>query len=49
MNAFAHRPKKEIERLKHELHRKEKGLAEVAAMSIASTRIQAFWGDGADV
>lgn len=40
---------KEIKRLKQELRRKEKALAEAAALLIASKKIQAFWGeDGAD-
>ena len=40
---------KEIKRLKQELRRKEKALAEAAALLIASKKIQAFWGeDGVD-
>jgi transposase-like protein len=40
---------KEIKRLKQELRRKEKALAEAAALLIASKKIQAFWGeDGGD-
>ncbi len=40
---------KEIKRLKHELRRKEKALAEAAALLIASKKVQAFWGeDGED-
>ena len=35
---------KEIKRLKQELRRKEKALAEAAALLIASKKIQAFWG-----
>ncbi len=34
---------KEIKRLKQELRRKEKALAEAAALLIASKKIQAFW------
>ena len=39
---------KEIKRLKQELRRKEKALAEAAALLIASKKIQAFWGEGGD-
>ena len=40
---------REIKRLKQELRRKEKALAEAAALLIASKKIQAFWGeDGVD-
>ena len=39
---------KEIKRLKQELRRKEKALAEAAALLIASKKIQAFWGDDGD-
>ena len=38
----------EIKRLKQELRRKEKALAEAAALLIASTKIQAFWGEDGD-
>ena len=34
---------KEIKRLKQELRRKEKALAEAAALLVASKKIQAFW------
>ena len=39
---------KEIKRLKQELRRKEKALAEAAAHLIASKKIQAFWGEDGD-
>jgi transposase-like protein len=39
---------KEIKRLKQELRRKEKALAEAAALLIASQKIQAFWGEDGD-
>ena len=39
---------KEIKRLKQELRRKEKALAEAAALLIASKKIQAFWGEEGD-
>jgi transposase len=39
---------KEIKRLKQELRRKEKALAEAAALLIASKKIQAFWGEVGD-
>jgi transposase len=39
---------KEIKRLKQELRRKEKTLAEAAALLIASKKIQAFWGEDGD-
>jgi hypothetical protein len=35
---------KEIKRLKQELRRKEKALADAAELLIASQKIQAFWG-----
>ena len=39
---------KEIKRLKQELRRKEKALAEAAALLIASKKIQAFLGEDGD-
>ncbi len=40
---------KEIKQLKQDLRRKEKALAEVAALLIAAKKIQVFWGeDGED-
>ena len=39
---------KEIMRLKQELRRKDKALAEAAAQLIASKKIQAFWGKDGD-
>ena len=39
---------KEIKPLKQELRRKEKALAEAAALLIASKKIQAFWGEDGD-
>jgi transposase-like protein len=36
---------REIKRLHQELRRKEKALAEAAALLIASKKIQAFWGE----
>ena len=39
---------KEIKRLKQELRRKDKALAEAAALLIASKKIQAFWGEDGD-
>jgi transposase-like protein len=39
---------KEIKRLNQELRRKEKALAEAAALLIASKKIQAFWGEDGD-
>ena len=36
---------REIKRLQQELRRKEKALAEVAALLIASKKIQAYWGE----
>ena len=39
---------REIKRLKQELWRKEKALAEAAALLIASRKIQAFWGEDGD-
>ena len=40
---------REIKRLQQELRRKDKALAEAAALLIASKKIQAYWGeDGGD-
>ena len=40
---------REIKRLQQELRRKDKALAEAAALLISSKKIQAFWGaDGDD-
>jgi transposase-like protein len=39
---------KEIKQLKQELRRKEKALAEAAALLIAAKKIQAFWGEDGD-
>ena len=36
---------REIKRLQHELRRKDKALAEAAALLIASKKIQAYWGE----
>ena len=36
---------REIKQLQHELRRKEKALAEAAALLIASEKIQAYWGE----
>jgi len=38
---------REIKRLQQELHRKDKALAEAAALLIASKKIQAYWGEDA--
>ncbi|MDX8383821.1 MAG: IS3 family transposase, partial [Ghiorsea sp.] len=37
--------RKEIEQLKRELHRKDKALAEAAALLILSKNLNAIWGD----
>jgi transposase len=39
---------REIKRLKQELRRKEKALAEAAALLMAAKMIQAFWGEDGD-
>jgi len=39
---------KEIKRLQQELRRKDKALAEAAALLLAAKKIQAFWGEDAD-
>ena len=39
---------KEIKRLQQELRRKDKALAEAAALLIASKKIQAFWAEDGD-
>ena len=39
---------KEIKRLQQELRRKDKALAEAAALMLAAKKIQAFWGEDAD-
>ena len=36
---------REIKRLQQELRRKDKALAEAAALLIASKKIQAYWGE----
>jgi len=36
---------REIKRLQQELRRKEKALAEAAALLLAAQKIQAFWGE----
>jgi hypothetical protein len=36
---------RDIKRLKQELWRREKAMAEVAALLIASKKIKAFWGE----
>jgi hypothetical protein len=38
---------REIKRLQQELRRKDKALAEAAALLIASKKIQAYWGQDA--
>ena len=39
---------REIKRLQQELRRKDKALAEAAALLIASKNIQAYWGEDGD-
>ncbi len=39
---------REIKRLQQELRRKDKALAEAAALLLASKKIQAYWGEGGD-
>ena len=39
---------KEIKRLQQELRRKDKALAEAAALLLAAKKIQAFWGEDGD-
>jgi len=39
---------REIKQLKQELRRKEKALAEAAALLLAAKKIQAFWGEDGD-
>ncbi len=41
--------KREIRRLKKELNRKEKALAETAALLVLAKKCQAIWGEDADV
>ncbi len=36
---------REIKRLQQELRRKEKAIAEAAALLLAAKKIQAFWGE----
>ena len=40
--------RKQIKKLEHELHRKEKALAEAAALLVLQKKAQAIWGDGED-
>jgi len=37
---------REIKRLQQELRRKDKALAEAAALLLVSKKIQAYWGEG---
>ena len=39
---------REIKRLQQELRRKNKALAEAAALLLASKKIQAYWGEDGD-
>jgi hypothetical protein len=39
---------REIKRLQQELRRKDKALAEAAALLIASKKIQAYWPEGGE-
>jgi len=39
---------REIRRLQQELRRKDKALAEAAALLLAAKKIQAFWGEDGD-
>jgi len=39
---------REIKRLQQELRRKDKALAEAAALLLASKKIQAYWGEGGE-
>lgn len=39
---------KELKELKRDLRRKEKALAEMAALIVLQKKVQAIWGDGAD-
>ena len=41
-------PSKEIRRLQAELARKEKALAETAALIVLKKKVEAIWGDGDD-
>jgi transposase len=41
-------PSKRIRELERELHRKEKALAETAALLVLSKKAQALWGDADD-
>ena len=40
--------RKQIKTLERELHRKEKALAETAALLVLQKKAQAIWGDGED-
>ena len=40
--------RKQIKKLERELHRKEKALAEAAALLVLQKKAQAIWGDGED-
>jgi len=40
--------RKQIKTLERELHRKEKALAEAAALLVLQKKAQAIWGDGED-
>jgi transposase-like protein len=44
----AKKDRKQIKRLERELHRKDKALAEAAALLVLQKKAQAIWGDGED-
>ena len=44
----SHQDQKEIKALKQDLRRKEKALAEAAALLITAKKIKAFWGEDGD-
>ena len=45
LQKWHHVDQRDIKRLKQELRRKEKALAEAAALLLAAKKIQAFWGE----
>jgi len=49
MEPSSSRRKKEVQRLERELRRKDKALAETAALLVLSKKVRALWGDEGDV
>ncbi len=48
MNAYAKADKKRIRQLERELNRKEKALAEAAALLVLRKKLNAYWDDDSE-